>query len=234
MPHCSMKALPVIIIYSSYYCTAVVTDAALTQCCLNPMPLPEKTSITENELLCQVAAGNEQAFSQLFHIYHQRLAGYIYQLTASKELAEEVVQDVFMKIWITRESLGSVKQFDSWLFVISKNYALNALRKATQQRLKQLEWMTIQPGEVDSPDSFDNDRYRAALEAIEQLPAQQQKVFILHRVKKLKYQDIATELHVSRETVKSYLKLANSSVTRFIRKRTSTFFVLIILLRLIM
>jgi RNA polymerase sigma-19 factor, ECF subfamily len=227
MPLAMVIALPMFIINSSYYCAEDCDIAALTR-----MPLPEKTPISENDLLLEVSAGSEQAFSQLFYSYHQRLASYIYQLTGSRHMAEEVVQDVFLKIWNTRESLGSVKNFNTWLFVISKNHALNALRKTTQLRLQQLEWSSIQPSETELTDSFDNERYRAAIEAIEQLPAQQQKVFILHRVKKLKYQDIANELHVSRETVKSYLKLANSSVTRFIRKRSSTFLLCFILLRL--
>jgi DNA-directed RNA polymerase specialized sigma24 family protein len=83
--------------------------------------LPDQTSYDEKEILQKVSEGNEQAFSQLFHEHHQHLAAYVYKLTSSHELAEEVVLDVFLKIWTCRGSLIEVTNFRTWLYVISRN-----------------------------------------------------------------------------------------------------------------
>jgi len=193
------------------------------------MPLPNQGRDTELELLYSVAAGNEQAFSELFYEHHQHLAAYVYKLTSSRELAEEVVQDIFMKIWDNRESLTEVKNFRTWLFVISKNHTLNCLRVIIKDKLKQKEflkqesWSIIsEPVLMNTGGIIDIEEYEKAMDAINQLPPQQQKVFILRRLKNMKYQEIAQQLSVSRETVKSYLKLANSSIAKFIASRRST------------
>ena len=91
----------------------------------------------ENDLLLRVAGGDEHAFSELFNTHHQLLGTHIYRITGSAELAEEVVQDVFLKIWLSRESLAAVQHFRAYLFVISKNHALNCLRKIAKERLRQ-------------------------------------------------------------------------------------------------
>jgi RNA polymerase sigma-70 factor (family 1) len=202
------------------------------------MSLPEQDQHIENELLLQVSAGDEQAFSKLFHQHHQHLAAYVYKLTNSRELAEEVVQDVFIRVWDCRLTLKEVKNFRAWLYVISKNYTLNCLRRIVKEKLMQKEWVnqqsTLAATEI-SLANFDSERealeYNEALVAISQLPPQQQKVYILRRLKNMKYREIAQQLSVSRETVKSYLKLANSSIAKFAGSRGSTleFWVLIIL-----
>jgi RNA polymerase sigma-70 factor (ECF subfamily) len=75
----------------------------------------------------KVAAGNEQAFTELFHRWQSFLATHIYRITESRELAEEIVQDVFLKIWQTRETLSEIQSFKSFLLVVSKNHALNVI-----------------------------------------------------------------------------------------------------------
>jgi RNA polymerase sigma-70 factor (family 1) len=193
------------------------------------MPLSNQDQDTEHKLLNLVAAGNEQAFSQLFYLHHQHVAAYVFKLTSSRELAEEVVQDVFIKIWGNRESLTEVKNFRTWLFVISKNHTLNCLRVIIKEKLKQNAFLKHQslsiisePVLMNTEGVTDFEEYEKAMDAISQLPPQQQKVFILRRLKNMKYQEIAQQLNVSRETVKSYLKLANSSIAKFIARRRST------------
>jgi DNA-directed RNA polymerase specialized sigma24 family protein len=66
----------------------------------------------------------------LFAAYHQRLGVHIFRITQSTELAEEMVQDVFMKIWMSRETLANVDNFKAYLFVVSKNHALKLFTKS--------------------------------------------------------------------------------------------------------
>lgn len=171
----------------------------------------------EKELLLEVSRGNEHAFSELFLAYNRLLGNHIYRITDSAELAEEIVQDVFLKIWLNRQGLATVENFKSYLFVLSKNHALNCLRKLAKERAHQtsLEDNVIElvPDEV----APSNDYYHLLDLAIDHLPPQQQRVYLLSRHKRLKYDEIAKQMGLSRETVKKYLQGATHAITSFVR-----------------
>ncbi len=169
----------------------------------------------DKNLCLQVSLGNEQAFKQLFNTYHQQLGAYILRLTNSTELAEEIVLDVFLKIWMNRKTLREVQNFKAYLFVVSKNHTLNALKKVIKERLLQKEpeehYTKQVLAEVDL-----NQYYSLLDEAIDHLPPQQQKIYLLSRHKRLKYSEIAEKLGLSHETVKKYLQIATASITTYI------------------
>ncbi|RYU91592.1 sigma-70 family RNA polymerase sigma factor [Mucilaginibacter terrigena] len=179
--------------------------------------MSDLVSPCEKELLLKVACGDEHAFSELFNIHHQLLGTHIYRITDSVELAEEIVQDVFLKIWMSRETLTAVQNFKAYLFVISKNHALNCLRKLAKERIHQ---KTIEDNVVALAyeDNAGTDGYYGLLDqAIDHLPPQQQKVYLLSRHSRLKYDEIANQMGLSRETVKKYLQGATHSITSFVQ-----------------
>jgi len=181
----------------------------------------------------KVSEGSEAAFAELFNRHHQHLAAYIYQLTVSRELAEEVVQDVFLKVWNNRQSLKDVNNFRVWLFVISKHHTLNCLRKAVSDRIKHNEWIAHQSSVNQETEMISDEKFELAARAINQLSPQQKKVYILSRIGKLRYEEIARQLNLSRETVKSYLKLATSSISKFVNSHSSFFIFWLILFGMI-
>jgi RNA polymerase sigma-70 factor (family 1) len=170
----------------------------------------------EASLLLQVAEGDEKAFSSLYYKYHHRLGIYLYQLTSSRPFAEEILQDVFCKVWEKRDQLPAIENFQTWVFTIAKNQALNALRSMVSERLKKKVW---EKDQVDMP-GLDQvtaeDQLQLIDKAISQLPPQQKKVFMLSRYKRLKYIEIAQELNLSKETIKSYLQIATSSIRKYV------------------
>lgn len=170
---------------------------------------------SEKRLLSGAAAGNEQAFGQLFTQYHQQLGRYIFRITNSRELTEEIVQEVFARVWVNQKALAEVRDFRAYLFVLSKNYTLNYLRKLTNELMLKNKWKdeVVRTAAHDPiPDVY----YRLLDEAIDQLPRQQRKVYLLSRHERLKYAEIADKLNLSPETVKSYLKIATASITSYI------------------
>lgn len=171
------------------------------------------------ELLMQVASGNEFAFRKLFNLHHHRLGTYIFRITDSMEMAEEVVQDVFLKIWIKREALAQVENFNAYLFVISKNHALNCLRKQAKEWLLKKEWDNYVDTTVSVEDSEISNYYSLLDEAIDQLPPQQQKIFLLSRHERLKYTEIADRVDLSKETVKKYLQIATHSIKAYMQTK---------------
>lgn len=178
----------------------------------------------EKELIFQVSKGNEHAFSLLFRRYHLHLATFVYKLTDSYELTEEIVQDVFLKIWTNREQLTLVKNFKAYLFTISKNHSINCLKQAVKERTLRQHW-------EDEQKFFDKNEltdYHLLLDqAIDTLPPQQQKVYLLSKHQHLKYAEIANQMGISKETVKSYLKLATGAVITYLKKHIYLFLLLL-------
>ena len=168
-------------------------------------------------LLKEVSRGNEKAFRQLFHDYADYLHTYIWQLTKSKEMAEEVVQDIFLQIWMSRETLSNIRNFRTYLFVISRNHALNALKKLIREKKRHSAWeQTQQPGE--EPEDIEAG-LSIVEEAIRALPPQQQKAWLLSRKQGKKYHEIAAEMELSRETVKKYIGYATHSIMKYVSRR---------------
>jgi len=169
----------------------------------------------EKNLLRQVAAGDERAFTKVFDHYHQRLGAHIYRITRSESVAEELVHDVFLKIWRNRELLSEIENFSVYLFVVSKNAALNALKKIAAERAKFTELDDATEGEPEQPNDY---RYALIDEAIDQLPPQQREVYLLSRHQRLSYHEIALQMGLSKETVKKYLQIATASIVSYIGK----------------
>lgn len=176
----------------------------------------------EQLLLQQTAAGNEAAFTALFYTWQPRLGAFLYKLTESKELTEEILHDIFMKIWMSREALAEVTNFKSYLFVIARNHTLNELDKL-ETRLRHERKFGEQVAENETNNAFgpQSEKYYYSLidEAVSQLPERQREVWVLNRIERLTYKQIAAKLGVSPETVKSHLKLATASVTAYISGR---------------
>lgn len=164
----------------------------------------------ESDLLIRVANGDEKAFEKLFYGYYDQLGAFVFQLTSSHILAEEVVQEAFIEIWQRRASLTEIGSFKSYIFILTKNRMLNALRKIANEKLKHQVWEEsrdpYQPAEM-AEDIFE--QYKTILDdAISKLPPQQQKVFKLSKIDRLKQEEIARQLNLSPETVKKHMKLA--------------------------
>lgn len=186
----------------------------------------------ERELLILASKGDEIAFTQLFYAYHNKLGAYVLQLTRSHETAEEIVQDVFIKIWTNREALAKVEHFGSYIYVLSRNHAFNCLRQMAREQMRKCkaednikEWY-----ENENPLKTEEDYYPILDEAVEKLPAQQQTAYILSRRKRLKYEEIAQRMQISRETVKKYLQLANRFIISYVRSHGDMLILLVAVL----
>lgn len=186
----------------------------------------------ERELLIKVGEGDEKAFASLFYAYHSQIAEYVILLTASTEMAEEIVQDVFVKIWQNKEKLFEVEKFTSYLFILTRNYTLNSIRKNVGDRKRQeaytLSVVSDEASEVIDDPLSDPEYQNLVERAIAQLPPSQHRVFVLKQEGR-KTADIAKELGLSAESVKKYQQWAIKSVAEFVRahKELSAIFIAI-------
>jgi RNA polymerase sigma-70 factor (ECF subfamily) len=181
--------------------------------------LPNSTPHNEKELLVKISQGDEAAFTQLFYAYHNRLGAYVYRLTRSPEVTEEIVQDVFMKIWSNRGALYEVEKFGSYIYVLSRNQTFNQLRRIAREHIRRKKALENMDGFYQPVDlSEQSDDYFSLLEeAVEELPPQQQRVYLLSKRERMTYQEIALQLHISKETVKKHLSLASKFIINYLR-----------------
>ncbi len=187
--------------------------------------MPIQPLHNENELLLLLKQGDERAFAEFFYAYHNQLGEFVLLLTDSRELTEEIIQDVFVKVWESRFTLDNVERFTSWLFILTRNYTLNRMRTLVNERRKSKEYGQFIGRTQDLQDcSFNStENYEVLIKrAIDQLPPQQQKAYLLKLYDELSYTEIAQQMGVSRESVKKYLYWASKSIREFL-KANSTF-----------
>src|ERR1700751_838380 len=83
----------------------------------------------ETDLLARVAQGDEKAFGTIFHHYRSRIYSYAFHLSGSSGHSDELVQEVFLKVWLNRDKIPHVLRFDNWLFTIARNQVFDMLKE---------------------------------------------------------------------------------------------------------
>lgn len=162
----------------------------------------------ERDLLVQVAQGDQEAFGTLFHRYRHKILYFAWRFLQSESKAEDVLQEIFLKVWTSREQLRDIKNFKAWLTTITRNHIYNALRRmATEEAfINELARRTGQEREDTTLNDVSfNEVERALQKAVSNLTPQQQKVFELSRMQGLKHEQIAERLQISRDTVKKHM-----------------------------
>jgi len=178
----------------------------------------DDSSITEKELLHRVAAGDQSAFSILFHKYKQMVYQVAWTYTEDKELAEDILQDTFSVVWKKRETLTDVQDFSAWLYVVARNRSLQVLKKIAAERKNLDKRANLQRyWEPDHTQQVSEKQMEALLkDAMSLLSPQQRKVFELRRIEGRTLDEIAEELSISRNTVSVHLTIALRTVRAFL------------------
>lgn len=187
---------------------------------------------SERDLLLLVSQGDETAFARLFHAYHQRLGAFVYELTGSVSMAEEIVQEVFIRIWEKRDKLSQVSNFHPYLYTVAKNYTFSFLKKLGRELAHKQEWeLSISP-DTGNPyeESMDACYRRIIDQAIAELPAQRQRVYLLSRDEGLRQAEIAERMAISRETVKKHMVLALRAIRSYALTHAEANLLLLLLL----
>lgn len=161
----------------------------------------------EQALLRRIAGGDEAAFRQLFHHYNRLLRPFVIKLTKSDFAAEEVLQEVFLKIWLHREKLASVENPKAYIVRIVSNESLSYLRLQAKNNRLFDEIRHLGTTGYSSPEQTLTCRETEQLirEAVEQLPPACQQVYRLSRDEDQRIPEIASTLNLSDNTVKNQL-----------------------------
>lgn len=180
-----------------------------------------KALLNEKELLCRVSTGDERAFKEIFVAYFSSLSQYVLMLTKCSETTDEIIQDIFLKIWQNRAMLTEIEKFSGYLFILTKNYTLNALRKSLNDEKRKQKWTIDQVETAVSLNLDEGLPYEANYEvvlqqAVESLPPQQRSVFTM-RMQGHKNQEIALKMNISPDSVKKYQQHALIRIKKYVK-----------------
>ncbi|RXK83113.1 RNA polymerase sigma factor [Filimonas effusa] len=176
---------------------------------------------TDPQLLNRVVKGDEAAFRTLFHQYWDHIYTVAFTFTKSDTLSEELVQDIFLKIWIGREKLDGVASFSNYLFIVARNHILNQLRKKVYEvpfREQVLAYFAAD----DNPEQYVQNRQVGELveRGIALLSPQQQAVYRMSRQQGMNQDEIAAALGISVSTVKTHMSKALYALREFLKSHS--------------
>jgi len=168
----------------------------------------------EQSVILQLQKGDSNAFLQLYNQYHQPLYHYVLRFVKSPAIAEDVLQDVFLKIWEIRSRIDPELSFKAYLYRICRNSVLKLLKKiAVDENLRVQVMQQFAQSIADADLKLLWQQYEELLHAaINRLPPQRQKVFKLCREEGKTYEQVAAELGISRNTVKEHMVLAMKAI----------------------
>ena len=178
--------------------------------------MPEENTYNERLLLHLVAEGSKPAFTVLYDRHWKNIYSTALHYLKSSEWAQDLVQDIFLKIWVKRTTLAQVDNFAAFLFIVARNQLVSALRKKIAAG--PLPEQNAVPGTIELPDNALCLKQTEQLisDAIAQLPPQQRLVFTLTRHEGLSHEAIARQLGLNIRTVNNHATRALASIRRYL------------------
>lgn len=171
-------------------------------------------SLLENLFGKVVANGDYLAFRELFTHHYRSLCNYAMRVVVTREIAEEVVSDVFVKLWKNREQIEVHTSFQAYIYRAVRNQALDYLklkihRQNERESLDNVQWnLTHADHYTPIEEMAFNEFYERVEGCIQDLPRQCQVIFRLSREEGLRYRDIAERLKISVKTVETQMSRA--------------------------
>jgi RNA polymerase sigma-70 factor (ECF subfamily) len=177
---------------------------------------------TDLKLMLRVRSGDSESFDELLRRHRAPLLNYFYRMVRDHALAEDLAQEVFLRVYRARERYEPDAKFTTWLYRIATNLALNAIRD------RRGKWNTAEAEDGDAGEPLEarfvdsrptveqelmrSDRGKLVREAVEALPENQRAAVILHKYQDVDYRQIAQILDISESAVKSLLFRAYESL----------------------
>lgn len=173
--------------------------------------------LTDAEVMLRVAGGDDSAFDYLVGKYRRPMISFMYRMTRNQSVAEELAQEVFLRVYRSRQTYAASAKFTTWLYRIATNLAVNHARDTKHERPENTVCID-EPDEetgmtVDVPDAGLNaeqailrrERLEAIRKQVEALPERQRMAVLMHKYQGLDYKQIATVLKLSESATKSLL-----------------------------
>ena len=161
------------------------------------------------ELVCRLSKGDKKAFDEIYGLFHKKIYSFCTTYGLPVEDAEEITQEVFVKLWINRKNIDSGRSLNAYLYKIGKNIIIDEFKKKIKAQATQVYQMSLIVPSNNVEEVMDyNDLKNIVDETLLFLPERRREVFELSRNKGLSHKEIAEELGISVKTVENHLTLA--------------------------
>ena len=193
--------------------------------------MPVKLLYNEKELLSRIAASDEKAFAKVVDHYWNKIHSIALLFTKSPELAKDVVQEVFLKVWTGRQRLPEIRKFKAWLFIVARNEIFTSMRKKATLYPMSLDLAERSGEAVISPeDSLGFKELQQLIQkGVEELPPQQKLIFKMSREEGISHEEICKELNLARSTVKNALVKSRVFLRNYIQLHAGLYLAIILL-----
>ncbi|CAN5652054.1 RNA polymerase sigma-70 factor [soil metagenome] len=179
----------------------------------------------EKEILQWLKKGDEQAFTNLYNFYRHPVYEVALRFLKSSQQAEEIVQDVFMKVWLKHNEMGLIEDFRAYVFVMARNLIFDRIKRQTHETTVKNHWQSNNFFVDDTEHLVRHHQCEQTLQdAINLLPPQQKEVYQLAKVQGLSHDSIAKKMKISRLTVKTHMAKALKSIRSYLHVHLNTFF----------
>ena len=170
------------------------------------------------DLSLLMASGDVAAYKYFFEKYRNKVFSITMGFAETRSAAEDMVQEVFMKLWIHKAKLAGIKNFEAYLNTVTRNHLLNYLRKLANDHLLYQKIFNQYTGQTEemSDDIVYHELQNMVRKAVNQLPPQQKRVYDFCRVEGLKHEEIAEKMGIARSTVKGHMVEALSNIRNYL------------------
>lgn len=175
--------------------------------------------IVERILISELKSGSHDAFNRIYEMYSKRLFAFCVQYTKSSEDAEDIVQDVFIRLWSNKEKIHQEETLRSLLFIMSKNHLINSYRAKVNSPIYEEYLNHLDDVSVTDSSPMEYDEFVKQLYAeLHTLPLTQQRVIELSRFKHLDNRQIAKVLSLQEQTIKNQLSIGLKALRKKMNK----------------
>jgi RNA polymerase sigma factor (sigma-70 family) len=192
-------------------------------------------SVQQRALLERIAVSDEAAFAELLRVYGDTIFSQAMAYVKSVEVAEELVQDIFLRVWKNRGKLWEVESLENWLFILARNLVFDSFKKKVSMPLVAILPNGGYDGRMDTltPDLHTEAResWQVVLKGIDQLPEKRQQVFRMSRLEGMSHKEIAKALNIHEVTVAQYIVKSLSFLKSYLEEHGTDTIMVIILLR---
>jgi RNA polymerase sigma-70 factor, ECF subfamily len=175
-------------------------------------------SITEN-IIHRLRKDDKSAVDELFGYYYPRLYHFSKSILKIENDIDDILQEVFVKIWINRQKISNAETFNAYIFTITKNEVLNLIRsKLKDNAFKDKLYLKSVAKEYQYQNQLEFDEIKTGIDHIvEGLPEKRQQIFILSRTEGLSNKEIAQQLNISEKTVEDHITHAIKYIKRSLK-----------------
>ncbi len=159
----------------------------------------------EPQLLSDTAAGDQRAFQRLYQHWHTQIHGYVLNVVKSPALAEDLVQEIFIKVWEGRDQMGGVGNFGGYLFAVARNHTINVLKSAARSQSVLGEILKHAPSPRFDDEILARDYERFIQRVLDTLPERTRTIYYQCKEQGRTYQEVGLELGVSGNAVKRHV-----------------------------